>query len=77
MVSTRNLIAHNPLMLDYYQHPDGSYTHKENIVSLRKEQHRITLPELQQFAAKSEQLASELYGCMSAVINALRGGVGA
>lgn len=77
MVGTRNLIAHNPLMLDYYQHPDGSYTHKENIVSLRKEQHRITLPELQQFAAKSEQLASELYGCMSAVINALRGGIGA
>lgn len=77
MVGTRNLIAHNPLVLDFYQHADGSYSHKETIVSLRKEQHRITLPELQDFASRSEKLASDLHGCTSAVIQALRGGPGA
>jgi hypothetical protein len=77
MAGTRNLIAHNPLALDFYEHADGTYSHKESIVSLRKERHRITLPELQDFAAQAEQLASDLYGCTSAVINSLRGGAGA
>jgi len=73
MAGTRNLIAHNPLVLDFYEHADGSYSHKESIVSLRKERHRITLPELQDFAARSEKLASDLYGCASAAFQTLKG----
>ena len=73
MLATRNLIAHNPLVLGIL-HSDGGFTHKEAIVSLRRGQHRIELPEMQAFAVECEQLASELYVCTEAVVTALRGG---
>jgi hypothetical protein len=72
MLATRNLIAHNPLILGFL-YTNGKFTHNETIVSLRKGQHRITLLELQSFADECEQLASDLHGCTSAVVNALRG----
>jgi len=74
MLATRNLIAHNPLVLGIL-HADGKFIHNESIVSLRKGQHRITLQELQSFSAECEQLASALHGCVAAAVNALRGGV--
>jgi hypothetical protein len=73
LLATRNLIAHNPLVLGIL-HSNGGFTHREAIVSLRGGNRRIELKELQAFAAECEQLASELYGCTSAVVNALRGG---
>ncbi len=73
LLVTRNLIAHNPLVLGIL-HADGKFTHKEAIVSLRGGKRRIELPELQAFAAECEQLASDLYGCTEAAVNALRGG---
>lgn len=73
MSETRNLIAHNPLILGIH-YTDDSYTVKESIVSLRNDQHRISLAELQEFATESEQLATDLHRCTAAVVNALRGG---
>ncbi|MFT3763677.1 MAG: hypothetical protein QM761_13935 [Pseudoxanthomonas sp.] len=73
LLVTRNLIAHNPLVLGIL-HSDGGFTHREAIVSLRDGKRRIELPELQAFAAECEQLASELHGCVKAVVDTMRGG---
>ncbi|KAA0009967.1 hypothetical protein F0A17_18945 [Billgrantia pellis] len=73
LLVTRNLIAHNPLVLGIL-HSDGGFTHREAIVSLRGGNRRIELRELQAFAAECEQLASELHGCTEAAVKALRGG---
>lgn len=67
---TRNLIAHNPLVLDIYEQTDGSYLYRERITSLQKEQ-SITLVELQGFSFKAEALASELYSCSTKVFQLL------
>jgi hypothetical protein len=73
----RNLISHNPLMLSLYENLDGSISHKEAIVSLRKENHQITLQELQSFASDCDTLVSSLYGSTHAVFDSLRGGASA
>ncbi|MCZ2078447.1 MAG: hypothetical protein LC130_26040 [Bryobacterales bacterium] len=73
LLVTRNLIAHNPLVLGIL-HSDGGFTHKEAIVSLRDGTRRIELRELQAFAKECEQLASELHGCVKAAVATLRGG---
>lgn len=73
MVKTRNLIAHNPLVLDVYENSAGDFLFQAPVVrSLRNEQHHITLSELQQFAADADTLASELYRQSSRVFQALR-----
>lgn len=56
---TRNLIAHNPLLLEVYKFDDGSLFHREVIAALHSE-NRITLSQVEEFAVKSESLASEL-----------------
>lgn len=73
LLVTRNLIAHNPLVLGIL-HSDGGFTHREAIVSMRDGKRRIELPELQAFSAECEQLASELHGCVKAVVDNLRNG---
>jgi hypothetical protein len=70
MTSTRNLIAHNPLVMDIYQRADGTIFHKEVIKALHKER-QITLSELQDFAGRAERLASDLYGAAGKVFVAL------
>lgn len=73
LLATRNLIAHNPLVLGIL-HTDGKFTHKEAIVSLRGGTRRIELRELQAFAEECEQLAADLYGCTESAVSALRKG---
>lgn len=70
MAETRNLIAHNPLVLDFYQRADGAIFHREVIRALHKEK-TITLEELQDFAQRAETLASDLYGAAGKVFAAL------
>ncbi|WP_146187241.1 hypothetical protein [Novimethylophilus kurashikiensis] len=72
LAKTRNLIAHNPLVLDIYEHPDGDIQVKENIVSLLKDNYRISLSELEQFSSEAEQLATDLYVCATEVFSALK-----
>ena len=71
LARTRNLIAHNPLVLDIYEHPDGDILLKQNIVSLLKDDHRISLLELETFASEAEKLATELYACAAEVFSVL------
>ena len=73
---TRNLIAHNPLVMDFFRRQDGSMFTREVIAHLHQDKH-ITLEQLQQFASESETLASELYRCSSAVFQAHRQPAGA
>lgn len=70
MTPTRNLIAHNPLVMDFYQRADGTLFHREVITALHKER-QITLEELQDFARRAERLASDLYGAAGKVFSAL------
>jgi hypothetical protein len=70
LAQTRNLIAHNPLVLEVYEWADGSIFHREVIASLQGE-HRMTLPELQAFANEAETLSSDLFKKASAVFQKL------
>jgi hypothetical protein len=71
LAKTRNLIAHNPLVLDVYEDTDGGFMFKETIVSLLKKSQRISFSELETFANESERLASALYDCSIKVFTAL------
>lgn len=70
MAKTRNLIAHNPLVLEVYEWGDGSRFHRQVIASLSSDV-RITLEDLTTFARDSEGLASSLYELSSNVFRAL------
>ncbi len=71
LVPTRNLIAHNPLVLEFYEHADGGHAFAEAIAAIHKDGHKITLRETQDFAASSERLASELIGVSMKAFRAL------
>jgi hypothetical protein len=66
LAETRNLIAHNPLVLEFYERPDGSIFHQQVIAAMHKDR-KVTLEKLQAFADESESLASALYGASSEV----------
>lgn len=68
MSETRNLIAHNPLVLDVYASEGGSVEIRESIASLRKDRH-ISLLDLQEFASEAEALASSIYGSLDRLLN--------
>jgi len=67
LAETRNLIAHNPLVLDIYERPDGTLFHQQVIAAMHKDR-KVTLEELRAFADESEELASALYGASLEVI---------
>lgn len=71
LAKTRNLIAHNPLVLEFYEDGNGGYAYKEAIAAIHREGHKITLAEVQDFAAKSEQLAGDLIGISMKAFKAL------
>ena len=71
LVPTRNLIAHNPLVLEFYEHPEGGYAFSEAIAAIHKVGQKITLPEAQEFAAASQRLATELVGASQRCFQAL------
>ena len=69
LAKTRNLIAHNPLVLEFFEDDNGDYHFKEHIAAIHKAGHKITLPEVEGFAKRSEELASKL---ISSSINAFK-----
>lgn len=66
LAETRNLIAHNPLLLEFYERPDGSIYHQEVIAAMHRDR-KISLAELKAFADEAEVLASALYAASSEV----------
>ncbi|MDE1943708.1 MAG: hypothetical protein KGI47_11275 [Betaproteobacteria bacterium] len=62
LTRTRNLIAHNPVMLDIYVNPhtDDVYTER-TIASARSTGLTLNLEQLREFAADVEELSSSLW----------------
>jgi len=60
LATTRNLIAHNPLVFDIYEDHDGSYFVEQRIKSLRNSERHVTLSEIKSFADEVEALAGQL-----------------
>ena len=68
---TRNLIAHNPLVLEIYEDGKGGYAFGESISAIHRVGYKITLAETQDFAEKSEQLAREFISVSMSAFKAL------
>lgn len=62
LAKIRNLIAHNPLVMDVFQLRDGTLFTREFISHIHEDKH-ITLAEVQEFASEAEALAADLYHC--------------
>jgi hypothetical protein len=62
LARTRNLIAHNPLVLQIHEDGQGNRIFGSAITAIHKEGHLISLPEAQRFAATCEGLAYDLVG---------------
>lgn len=62
LARTRNLIAHNPVMLDIYVNPqtDDIYT-EHTIASARSNGQTLSLEQLKEFAVEIEDLSSSLW----------------
>lgn len=60
LAETRNLIAHNPLVLEVYEFKDGEHWMREVIAGLHNDK-RLDLKELQKFASDAEALCARLY----------------
>jgi hypothetical protein len=69
---TRNTLAHSPLMLKLYTHPQ--WTHAElGIASVRNREKPITLTILRQSVRKAETLSAKLYRAYSRVYKSIDG----
>lgn len=74
LAGTRNLIAHNPVMMNIYeQMTTGDLTFQRAITSARNDRHCMDLEELKEFAAEVEDLASGLWLMLGKIIEAETG----
>ena len=62
LARTRNLIAHNPLVLQIHEDGQGNRILGSAITAIHKEGQLISLPEAERFAATCEELAFDLFG---------------
>jgi len=64
----RNLIAHNPLLLEVFQFADGSNYKREFIASSRTPQERMSLEELKLLSSNASATLNLLYKCCNTVL---------
>ena len=74
LAPTRNLLAHNPIFVDFHQLKDGSYQQVQRIRSVANPKNALSLSQVESFADEAERLANDLYEASAAFIKALRGG---
>lgn len=67
LAKTRNIIAHNPLVLEFYEIDEGNFLTNEVIAVIHKEGHKLSLTDLNDFVGKAEALLDRLHGCVAAV----------
>ena len=68
----RNVIAHNPLLLDLYiNQATGDMKAERAITAARSDGKSIDLPGLTELAAEAESLASELYLVLGKIVEEL------
>jgi hypothetical protein len=68
LADKRNLIVHNPLILDVYKHDGGSRLIKKSIKSLRSSDKHVTFSDLRLARNEAEALAVELYAAAAAAL---------
>ena len=60
LAKTRNIIAHNPLVFNFYEDRNGELSKREAIAHLHSDK-CLDLDDVKRFASESEILVSELY----------------
>jgi len=70
---SRNLIAHNPLVLDLYSSGNDDVFFKEKIMSLKKPDKHMYFDELEKLAVDSEELSSNFLKSALSVFRRLDG----
>ncbi|MEE1948526.1 hypothetical protein V0R48_06040 [Pseudomonas alcaligenes] len=68
LAEERNLVVHNPLVLDVYQDSDGGYKFEHTIQSLRRVEKRLALRDLESIRERAERLATDLYEVASPML---------
>lgn len=68
LAEDRNLILHNPLMLEVYEDKDGSHEFQHAIQSVRHAEKRLPLTKLVNIRENAERLATELYGAAAPML---------
>ena len=63
----RNILAHNPLVLEVYETGEGNYLTAEVIAAMHNKKHRMSFTELNEFVREAEELAEQLYECLARI----------
>lgn len=61
LADTRNLVAHNPLFLDFYSMGNGDFKHVSKIQSLRNNERHVSKEKLINEIEKAKDLEEEYY----------------
>jgi hypothetical protein len=61
LAEDRNLILHNPLMLDVYEDNEGNYELQHAIQSVRRAEKQLSLVDIVGIRETAERLATDLY----------------
>jgi hypothetical protein len=56
----RNLLAHNPLVFEFYENSDGNHIVMEKIVSLKKPNRKMSLDQVKEFSQQVEELVAKM-----------------
>jgi hypothetical protein len=56
----RNLLAHNPLVFEFYENSDGNHIVMEKIVSLKKPDRKMSLDQVKEFSQQVEELVAKM-----------------
>jgi hypothetical protein len=56
----RNLLAHNPLVFEFYENSDGNHIVMEKIVSLKKRDRKMSLDQVKEFSQQVEELVAKM-----------------
>lgn len=68
LADDRNLILHNPLMLEVYEDNKGNHGFQHAIQSVRRAEKRLSLVDLIEIRETAERLATDLYGVASPIL---------
>jgi hypothetical protein len=67
LAKIRNILAHNPLVLEVYETGDGVFLTTEVIAAMHNDKHRMSFTELGEFVREAEGLAEQLYECLARI----------
>ncbi len=68
LAAERNLLAHNPLMLNVYGNEEGEFKLEEKITSMKNEKKHMSFNALQKLANETEALTSSIHKALNQVL---------